>query len=205
MVMQTITAAAINDMERFYRANFINSLTGFKSASLIGSANKTGQTNLAIFSSIVHIGSNPALVGFINRPRQAAPHTLANIEATGVYTINHVHPDFVRKAHQTSAKYAEDVTEFDAVNLTAEFREGISAPFVKESQVKYALSLQEIIPISINETFLVIGKVMTVYLADELLEQDGFLALEKAGSLAVNGNGNYYATSPVRQFPYAKP
>ncbi len=33
--------------DRFYRANFINSLTGFKSVSLIGAADKAGQTNLS--------------------------------------------------------------------------------------------------------------------------------------------------------------
>jgi flavin reductase (DIM6/NTAB) family NADH-FMN oxidoreductase RutF len=80
--MNIFSTTDIQNWERFYRANLINSLTGFKSASLIGTQNAVGKTNLAIFSSIFHIGSDPALVGYINRPRKAAPHTLANIEAT---------------------------------------------------------------------------------------------------------------------------
>jgi len=48
--------------DRFTRANIINSLSGFKSASLIGTVNKNAQPNLAIFSNIVHIGADPALV-----------------------------------------------------------------------------------------------------------------------------------------------
>ena len=55
----------IESWERFYRANFINSLTGFKSVNLIGTVNTTGQANLGIFSSIVHIGSNPPLLGYV--------------------------------------------------------------------------------------------------------------------------------------------
>jgi flavin reductase (DIM6/NTAB) family NADH-FMN oxidoreductase RutF len=80
----------IGEWDRFYRANFINSLSGFKPVSLVSTINAAGISNLAIFSNIVHIGADPALVGFINRPREAAPHTIENIEQTGYYTINHI-------------------------------------------------------------------------------------------------------------------
>ena len=151
--MQQFTPAEWQSWERFYRANFINSLTGFKSASLIGTINAQGVPNLGMFSSIVHIGSDPALIGYINRPLAAAPHTLANIKANGFYTLNHIHASFVDKAHQTSAKYPDEVNEFTEVGLTEEYLEGINVPFVKESPIKYLLSLKEIIPIELNATF----------------------------------------------------
>jgi flavin reductase (DIM6/NTAB) family NADH-FMN oxidoreductase RutF len=195
----------IQSWERFYRANFINSLTGFKSVSLIGTVDKNGQSNLGVFSSIVHIGSDPALVGYINRPRKAAPHTLANIESTGVYTINHIHPSYLANAHQTSAKYPEGVSEFNEVGLTMEFVENIISPFVKESRVKYALSLQEIIPINLNETFLVIGKVELVKVEDNIVTPDGFIDLHKAETVCSNGIDSYYLTQPAGRFTYAKP
>ncbi len=46
--------------DRFTRANFINSLSGFKSLSLIGTVNGNGVSNLAVFSNIVHLGADPA-------------------------------------------------------------------------------------------------------------------------------------------------
>lgn len=195
----------IKSWERFYRANFINSLTGFKSVSLIGTANKQGQTNLGIFSSIVHIGSDPPLVGYINRPTKSASHTLANIEATGFYTINHIHHSFLDQAHQTSAKYAQEVSEFNEVGLTPEFTPDIIAPFVKESSIKYALSLQKIIPIKLNDTLLVIGKIISVQLPDDIVLEDGFLQLDKASSICSNGNDSYYATRLIERYQYAKP
>lgn len=67
------TESEIQSLERFYRANLINSLTGFKSVSLLGTVDQNGQTNLGVFSSIVHIGSDPALVGYINRPKKRPP------------------------------------------------------------------------------------------------------------------------------------
>ncbi|MES2891271.1 MAG: flavin reductase [Bacteroidota bacterium] len=203
--MQTISSTDIDGMERFYRANLVNSLTGFKSVSLIGTANAAGKTNLGIFSSIVHIGSNPALVGYINRPIKAAPHTLANIEATGTYTINHIHPEFLPQAHQTSAKYDESISEFEAVGLTPQYLEDIAAPFVLESQVKYALTLQQIIPISLNDTFLVIGKITSIHLEKNILNQAGFLNLDQVPTLSCNGNGTYYLANAIADLPYAKP
>lgn len=203
--MQHITIDTIKSWERFYRANFINCLTGFKAVSLISSVNADGQPNLGVFSSVVHLGSDPALIGFINRPLAAAPHTIDNIKATGVYTINHIHPAIAAQAHQSSAKYAAEVNEFKEVGLTEYYLPNLVAPFVKESYVKYALSLVEIVPITHNNTFLVIGKVTDVMLADNLIKQDGFIALENAESLASLGVDAYYTTKKLARYGYAKP
>lgn len=203
--MQHITIETIKTWERFYRANFINCLTGFKAVSLIGTVNADGQPNLGVFSSVVHLGSDPALIGFINRPLAAAPHTIDNIKATGVYTINHIHPAIAAQAHQSSAKYPVEVNEFKEVELTEYYLPNLVAPFVKESHVKYALSLVEIVPITHNNTFLVIGKVTDVMLADNLIQADGFLALEQAESLASLGVDAYYTTQRLARYGYAKP
>jgi flavin reductase (DIM6/NTAB) family NADH-FMN oxidoreductase RutF len=204
--MQQFTPAEWQSWERFYRANFINSLTGFKSASLIGTINAQGVPNLGIFSSIVHIGSDPALIGFINRPIAAAPHTLANIKANGFYTVNHIQSSFLAQAHQTSAKYPDEVNEFTEVGLTEAYLEGVKVPFVKESPIKYLLSLKEIVPIALNATFLVIGQLEKV-LMDPALQptSDGFLHLDQAGSICSNGLDAYYHTELIDRYDYAKP
>lgn len=195
----------ISNWDRFYRSHFINSLSGFKSASLIGTTDRNGHYNLALFSNIIHVGADPALVGFINRPRQAAPHTIANIEDTLVYTINLFTVPSIGAAHQSSAKYPAGVSEFDVTGLTPQLKPFCKAPFVKESPVKYALELQEIIPIRLNNTWLVIGAVTDVLLESELLEEDGFLSLEKAGVVTSLGIDAYYSTRKEKRLPYAKP
>lgn len=111
----------ILQMETQTRAACINSLSGFKSASLIGSIDTKGNTNLAIFSSIKHLGSNPALIGFINRPDSRRRHTLENIMETNCFTINHVNKTIYKKAHQRSARYPKHVSGFEATGLTPEF------------------------------------------------------------------------------------
>ena len=97
-------------LEKRYRAAFINSLSGFKSANLIGTRSIEAHTNLSIVSSAIHLGSDPALMGIIFRPDIVERHTLENIRSTGFFTMNHVGASFYDKAHQTSARYDRSVS-----------------------------------------------------------------------------------------------
>ena len=134
------TRGDIDALAQRYRANLINSLSGFKSATLVGTTNGV-TNNLAIVSSIVHVGANPPLIGMIMRPHTVTRDTLSNIKQQGFYTLNHVAVDWVDKAHQTSARYAPDESEFEAVGLTAQISESFSAPYVKESEIKIGLKI----------------------------------------------------------------
>jgi len=203
--MQYFSIDEIKGWERFYRANFINSLQGFKPVSLLGTVSENGIPNLAIFSNIVHIGADPALIGFINRPIEAAPHTIQNIKLSGEFTINHIQPSFVAAAHQTSAKYSTDQNEFLETGLKTFYLENFKAPFVFESEIKYGLDLVEIVPITHNNTFLVIGSVKHVLLKEGLIQQDGFIDANKAQSITSLGLDGYYSTEPIARFEYAKP
>ena len=203
--MNHFSADQIKTWDRFYRANFINSLSGFKSATLIGTISNQGNPNLAIFSNLVHLGADPAMIGFINRPKEAAPHTITNIEATGVYTMNHIQPFFIEQAHQTSAKYEAGESEFEKAGLGVEWKENIKAPFVAESNIKYLMELVEIIPIKYNGSFFVIGKVKDVFVDEAIIGENGFLHIEKAGSITTLGIDGYYETNLLARFRYAKP
>lgn len=192
-------------MERFYRANLLNSLSGFKATHLVGTVNEAGLPNLSLFHNVVHLGADPALIGMVSRPRAAAPHTIANIEATKQWSLNSVQPEILEQAHQCSAKYLDGVNEFEATGLTAEWKDGCRVPLVKESALQYALSLVEIIPIRHNNTFFVIGNIEQVWIREDLLTDDGFLALEKANIVTSTGLDAYYTTLRVARYTYAKP
>ena len=90
MKLKQFTLFDLESMEQRFRTNFINSISGFKSVALIGTTDSKSQTNLAIFSSIIHIGANPPLLGFVVRPDSVERHTLENILETKEYTINFI-------------------------------------------------------------------------------------------------------------------
>ena len=201
----SLSNAQIMDMEQRKRAQLINSISGFRSVALIGTIHTEGQTNLAIFNSIVHIGSNPPLLGFIMRPDSVERHTLSNIMETGCYTINHINSSMYEKAHQTSARYPKNVSEFDAAQLTPQFKDGFMAPFVKESHIQIGMEFKERIPISINHTSMIIGEIKWIHFPDHCLSEDGFLDIEKAGSITSTGQESYHTTQLLQRLEYAKP
>jgi len=55
------------------------------------------------------------------RPLSVERQTYEYIKSTGQYTINHVHLDFIDKAHYASAKFDKAASEFEACELTAEY------------------------------------------------------------------------------------
>lgn len=204
-IVKHITHEQIMNMEKQERVHFANSLGGFKSVGLIGTQNNKNQTNLAIVDSILHIGSNPPLFGMVFRPGVVARHTLENILETGFYTINHINEKIHKQAHQTSAKYDRDCSEFDVTGLTPEYKNNFFAPFVKESNVQLAMEFKEKITLSINNTVLIIGEVKDVYFPEDCLQKDGFLDIEKAESITCSGLDSYHNTTRVSRLSYAKP
>ncbi|MFT7052290.1 MAG: hypothetical protein ACJAZK_002917, partial [Psychroserpens sp.] len=59
--MAYITNKDIDNLDYIYRINLINSCSGYKSANLLGTKSNEGIENVAVFSSVTHIGSNPPM------------------------------------------------------------------------------------------------------------------------------------------------
>ncbi len=192
-------------LEKHKRAHFINSLGGFKSVLLVGTSDKEGNSNLAVFSSIFHIGANPPLIGLIFRPSPPERNTFANIMETGFYTLNHINETIYNQAHQTSARYDKGISEFEITGLNREYKDGFFAPYVAESNIKLGVEFKEKIDISINNTTLIIGEIIQVYIPEDCLSEDGFVDIEKANSIACSGLDSYHKTVQLDRLSYAKP
>ena len=195
----------IKNWEQRYRATFINSLAGIKQLVLIGTQSPQGLTNLAIFNSLMHIGANPALYGILFRPDTVKRDTLDNILQTESYSFNYVSAGSFKQAHQTSAKYDTNTSEFQAVGFTEQYAPGFLAPFVQEAKVKIAMKLEDRIDIKINGTILIIGSLQYIEIHPNMLSADGFVALEKENVLACAGLDAYYQTDFINRLSYAKP
>ncbi|MFK7747766.1 MAG: flavin reductase family protein [Kordia sp.] len=203
--MTTITGADIDAMEKLYRINLINSCSGYKSANLIATQSEDGFTNVAVFSSVTHLGSNPPLLGFITRPAVVPRNTYENIRNTGMYTINHIHQKITQDAHHTSAKYPKEVSEFDQTNLETEYKNDFVAPYVKNCHVQIGMRYMNEYVIEENDTILVIGKIEHIHINDDILESDGFINLAKAETATINGLDGYAIPKQQTRYPYQRP
>lgn len=202
--MFTLTAADISGMELLTRVQFATSLPGAKPISLIGTTDPAGRTNLAPFSSILHLGSSPCLLGMVSRPGGADRHTLANLVETGCWTINHLHPEILDAAHQCSARYPGETSEFDATGLTAHHHPGFAAPFVAQSRFRIGLELEDVIPIPANDTRLIVGRVVLVQLAEGALNENGGIDLCGLECLASTALDTYFRIQPLARLAHAK-
>ena len=204
--MKHYTRTDIDQMDKIFRLNLINSCTGFKSANLLGTKSLNGVSNVAVFSSITHLGSNPPLIGFILRPTTVPRDTYRNIKDTGVFTINHIYSDIIEDAHHTSAKYPDEISEFTKTDLEEEFLGNFAAPFVKGAKIRLGCRYLNEYEIKENDTLLLVSSIEHVFVADlDIQQDDGWLKLENANTVAINGLDGYATTKLLDRFEYAKP
>ena len=195
----------IEQLDQRYRTAFINSLAGFRQAVLVGTISAAGNTNLAIFNSLIHLGANPALFGLINRPDSVQRDTLQNILETKEYTLNYIKATAYKKAHQTSARYEKGVSEFNKAGFEEYYAPSVRAPFVKDAVVKIAMKFEDRIDITLNNTVLIIGSIMQVDIDESLVGPDGFVSLSEAEVLISQGLDAYFVAKEIGRLPYARP
>lgn len=195
------------ELPQRYRANLINGIAGFKPVNLIGTADPQGHPNLAVFSSLFHLGASPALLGMIIRPAPSGTerHTLDNINSRQQFTINSVAPEMTAAAHQTSARYPQSVSEFEAVGVTPLWLPDFSAPFVAESAIQLGMALRQMTHIALNDTFMVVGEIVSLAIAGEYVSEDGSVNLVGAGATVATGLDRYHTVNRGSRYAYAKP
>ena len=203
--MEHFSKNDIDSMEKIFRLNLINSCTGYKSANLIGSRSDNNIENLAIFSSITHMGSNPSLLSFVVRPTIVPRDTYRNIISNKFFTVNHVNSDDIEDAHHTSARYPAKISEFDVTKFESEYLNDFPAPFVKSSNIKLACKFLNMYEIKENNTVLMIAEITDIFFIKECLQEDGWLQLDKADSVTINGLDGYALPNLIERYKYAKP
>jgi flavin reductase (DIM6/NTAB) family NADH-FMN oxidoreductase RutF len=199
-----IHSEELKSFTRFYRGNLVNCLTGAKPAFLAGTKNESGSSNLALFTNVFHLGADPALIGYVQRPVGQIGDTFRNIETSRCFTLSLVTEEIAAAAHQTSARYPSEQSEFLATNLQEEYVEDFFAPAVLESPLQIGLRLFQVVPMEINDTKLVIAKVEWLKIKTSMLQEDGNLNFEGQHAVNVLGLENYYALNFLGHKAYAK-
>ena len=195
----------IQHLDDRYRRNLINSLHGAKSIGLVGTINGDGLSNLAIFSQVFHVGSNPPLIGMLVRPDSVDRHTLQNIQSQEYFTIQHIKEAYFKEAHQTSARYPKEISEFQELGLNEVYLGEFPVPFLEDAELKIGLKLSSTQTLQENGTILVIGEIVLIEVASRAVSKDGFIDPQILGTIAGAGLDAYYKLSKIARLKYAKP
>ncbi len=203
--MDYFNSESLDSLNKIYRINLINSITGYKSANLLGTVSKNGIENLAVFSSVTHLGSNPALLSFFVRPNVVPRNTYKNIKENKFFTVNHISKGKIEDAHHTSAKYEEDISEFDKTNFQSEYKNNWEAPFVKDSAIQLGCKYLNEYYLKENGCSMIIASIEIIFIRKGLLQDDGWVELAKGDIVTVNGLDAYALPKTIKRFEYARP
>ena len=203
--MRKITKEDVSQMSKVPRLNLVNCVTGYKSANLIGTISTEGVLNVAVFSSVTHLGSEPALLGFILRPTTVPRDTYKNLKEIGYFTVNHITEDMIADAHHTSSSYEEHISEFDKTGLEPEFIDNLKVPFVKGSPVQLLCKYVNEYTIEENGCIHIIASIETIYADENLFHDDQWMQLDRGNIIAINGLDGYAVPKLTDRFHYARP
>ncbi len=169
--------------------------------AFVSTLSKDGVANLAPFSFFNGISSDPPCLIISTTYRSSdgeKKDTARNIEDTGEFVVNVVTEEIVGPMNQTSAEYAQDISEFEKAGLTKAPSQIIKAPRVAESPINLECKLYQTVHIGApgpGSSILIVGEIVHYHLRKDVYE-DGRILTEKlkpVGRLA----GTSYC--PVRE------
>ena len=171
----------------------------------VGSQSAGGVANLAPFSYFNAICNHPPMIAISMTIRDGKPKdSLANIMATGVFTLNLVSRDLAEQMNASAAEVGAEVDEFDLAGLTKIAGDRVDAPRVGESRWSAECVLDRVITLGAapRESGLVIGEIVRFHVEARLL--DG-TRIDQEGLDAVARMGGPTYSDTRRRFDLARP
>ena len=135
----------------------------------VSSLSSDGVPNVAPHSYFVILSSDPPMLGFVST---GLKDTVRNIRATGEYVINIAGEELAEQLNLSSADFPPGESEFAWAGLTPEPSQMISAPAVGEAPVALELRLSEIKELGNAPSYLVIGDLVHVRIAERVMRGD---------------------------------
>ena len=151
-----------------------NAIVGPRPIGWIASQDGQGRRNLAPYSFFNAFNYVPPIIGFAS---VGAKDTLRNVRETGEFVWNLATRALAERMNQSCAPVPPEVDEFVLAGLTPVASREIAVPRVAESPVSFECRVSQILQLqgaagNKVETWLVLGEVVAVHIAQALL-RDG--------------------------------
>lgn len=184
-----------------------NAIVGPRPIGWIASQSAAGVRNLAPYSFFNAFNYTPPLIGFASIGRK---DTLRNIEGTGEFVWNLATRPLAESMNASCAPAPPEVDEFALAGLATAPSRIVGVPRVAASPVAFECKCSQIIRLQgaagdVTDTWLVMGEVVGVHIARELL-RDGIY--DTAGSqtiLRAGGPADYFEITAANLFQMRRP
>lgn len=184
-----------------------NSIVGPRPIGWIGTRSRDGRLNLAPYSFFNAFNYVPPVIGFAS---VGAKDTLRNVQETGEFSWNLVSRDLADAMNRSSASVPYGVDEFSLAGLTAADSRLIGAPRVAESMVSFECKVTQCVQLvaldaSPLQTWLVLGQVLGVHIAQTLLKNGVYDTAAAHPVLRGGGAGDYFEIAAEQLFQMKRP
>ena len=171
-----------------------NAIVGPRPIGWIASQDGQGRRNLAPYSFFNAFHYVPRIVGFASI---GARDTLRNVRETGEFSWNLATRALAERMNQSCAAVPPEVDEFVLAGLTPVASREIAVPRVAESPVSFECRVSQIVQLqgaagNTVETWLVLGEVVAVHIAQALLRDGVYDTAAAHPILRGGGAGDYF-------------
>jgi flavin reductase (DIM6/NTAB) family NADH-FMN oxidoreductase RutF len=184
-----------------------NAIVGPRPIGWVSTSSNDGVLNLAPYSFFTAFNYVPPIVGFSST---GPKDSLRNVQENGMFVWNLVTRPLAEAMNQTCAPVGPEVNEFELAGLTPAPSRVIDVPRVAESPVSFECRSTQIIQLEGLDkqkvpTWLVLGEVVGIHIADHLLK-DGIYDTASAGHILRGGGpADYFSIGPEQLFHMWRP
>jgi flavin reductase (DIM6/NTAB) family NADH-FMN oxidoreductase RutF len=184
-----------------------NAIVGPRPIGWVSTRSNDGVLNLAPYSFFTAFNYIPPIVGFSST---GPKDSLRNVQENGMFVWNLVTRPLAEAMNQTCAPVGPEVNEFELAGLQTAPSRVVDVPRVADSPVSFECRSTQIIQLEGLDkqkvpTWLVLGEVVGVHIADHLLK-DGIYDTANAGHILRGGGpADYFSIGPEQLFHMWRP
>lgn len=184
-----------------------NAIVGPRPIGWVSTCSNDGILNLAPYSFFNAFNYIPPIIGFSST---GLKDSVRNVQENGMFVWNLVTRPLAEAMNQTCAPVGPEVNEFELAGLTTAPSRVVNVPRVAESPVSFECRSTQIIQLEGLDkqkvpTWLVLGEVVGVHIADHLLK-DGIYDTANAGHILRGGGpADYFSIGPEQLFKMSRP
>lgn len=168
--MEAVRTFDLRELPRSEAYALLNGAIVPRPIAWVGSVSIDGVTNLAPHSYSNVACVSPPMLLFVSVGRK---DTVANCEATGVYTVNVVDRALAESMNVTAANAPHGVSEFGLAGVAAVIGTRVAAPRVAEAPVSFECEVERTIELGGEPSVLVLGRVVMAHVAERVLDARG--------------------------------
>jgi flavin reductase (DIM6/NTAB) family NADH-FMN oxidoreductase RutF len=143
--------------------------------AFISTLSPDGTPNAAPFSFYSGISTDPPMLAVaIGQRGTEKKGTMRNIEASGEFVVNGVDESLADGMNRASANYPRGTNKVLAAGLTAVPSVKVKPPRIGEAPISLECRLVQILPLPETKDVLIIGRIVHIFLKDDLLKEGSF-------------------------------